>query len=96
MVTQLESSSYSGITWYSDVSDSSLLQGTITSIGMLGALFGSLICFQVADDLGRRRTILIASALFVVGSTIECISGDSSYSFASGVSLLLFGRITYG
>ena len=40
VITQLKSSAYSGVVWYNIVANSSLLQGVITSIGMLGAMLG--------------------------------------------------------
>lgn len=36
VLTQLESSTYSDVSWYSIVADSTLLQGIITSNGVLG------------------------------------------------------------
>jgi MFS family permease len=59
VLTQLESSKYSGVTWNGIVDQSALLQGLITSISMAGALLGSLITFQVADQLGRRKELLL-------------------------------------
>lgn len=96
VLTQLTDSGTSGVSWTSTVSDSSLLQGFITSIGMFGALLGSLTCFKIADDLGRRRTLIVASIFFIIGSSIEYISGHSSFSASTGISLLLLGRIVYG
>lgn len=96
VITQLESSAYSGVSWYETVDDSSLLQGTITSIGMLGAMLGSMTCFAVADDLGRRRSLLLASLLFMLGSVTEAISGDSSWDATTGISVLITGRLVYG
>jgi sugar porter (SP) family MFS transporter len=96
VLTQLKDSGTSGVTWTVTVSDSSLLQGLITSIGMFGALLGSLTCFKIADGLGRRRTLIIASILFTVGATIEYFSGRSTLSASTGIGLLLLGRIVYG
>lgn len=53
VITQLESKLYSGVLWYEYVANSSVLQGIITSIGMFGAMFGSIICFQIADYIGK-------------------------------------------
>ncbi|CAM9395743.1 unnamed protein product, partial [Hapterophycus canaliculatus] len=36
VLTQLESSTYSDVSWYEIVADSTLLQGIITSNGVLG------------------------------------------------------------
>jgi sugar porter (SP) family MFS transporter len=96
VLTQLESSSYSGVTWYSTVADSSLYQGLITSMGMLGAMVGSMICFAIADDLGRRRSIILASILFLLGAGVEYISGRSNFTSTQGIGILITGRIIYG
>ena len=96
VVVQLESSEYSGVTWYATIADSSFYQGVITSIGMFGAMIGSLICFAVADDLGRRRSLILASLLFLVGVIVEYISGDSTWDAATGISVLVTGRFIYG
>ena len=96
VVSQLESSSYSGVSWYESVADSSLLQGVITSMATLGALLGSRTCFQVADILGRRRSLLLASVLYLSGALLEVFSGTSSFDAAKGITTLLIGRLVYG
>ena len=78
------------------MSSSSVLQGTITSIGMLGAMLGSITCFSIADTLGRRRSLILAAVVFFVGAIIEYISGESDWSGAAGISILIFGRLIYG
>jgi sugar porter (SP) family MFS transporter len=96
VVSQLKSANYSGVSWYDNVADSSVLQGVITSIGMFGAMLGSMTCFSIADDLGRRRSLLLASFLFIFGSLFEAFSGKSTYSAKKGIILLLVGRLIYG
>jgi sugar porter (SP) family MFS transporter len=96
VLPQLESSVYSGVSWYAVVADSSLYQGLITSMGMLGAMLGSMICFSIADDLGRRRSIILASLLFMLGAGIEYVSGDERWDSKAGISILITGRIVYG
>ena len=54
VLTQLESSEYSGVHFSDAVEDSSYLQGAITSSGVGGALLGSILVFRVAEMLGRR------------------------------------------
>jgi MFS family permease len=96
VITQLKSSAFSGTTWYEAVADSSLLQGVITSIGMLGAMLGSLTCFQIADDIGRRRSLILASGMFILGSSLEWYSGRSSFEARAGITVLICGRLVYG
>ena len=96
VLTQLESSTYSGIQWTDQVNNSSFLKGTITSIGMFGALLGSTTCFAVADNLGRKRSLLLASFLFCVGSIVDAIAGNPNWDATTGISVLLTGRLIYG
>ena len=96
VVSQLKSTSYSGVTWHTNVANSSLLQGIITSMATLGALLGSMTCFRVADALGRRRSLLLASSLYLCGATVEVISGHSSWRANTGITVLLIGRLIYG
>ena len=96
VVSQLKSSLYAGVSWQSNVADSSFLQGVITSSATLGALLGSMTCFQVADGLGRRRSLILASMLFLGGAVLEALSGAASWSAAAGITALLAGRLVYG
>lgn len=96
VVSQLKSVVYAGVSWQSNVANSSFLQGVITSMATLGALLGSMACFQIADDLGRRRSLMLASSLFLTGAILEVLAGNSSWSPSSGIASLLFGRLIYG
>ena len=96
VVAQLTSKTYSGTKWSASLADSSVLQGVVTSIAMFGAMLGSTTCFQIADDLGRRRTLIIASCFFCVGAVIEALSGKAQWNAEAGISVLLIGRLVYG
>ena len=96
VIAQLTSREYSGTKWYATIADSSVLQGVVTSIAMFGAMLGSTTCFQIADDLGRRRTLIIGSCFFMVGAVVEALSGNSKYDAAAGISVLIVGRVIYG
>ena len=96
VISQLKSPLYSGVSWQSHVANSSFLQGVITSMATLGALIGSMTCFQIADALGRRRSLMLASSLFLTGALLEVLSGTAIWSFATGISTLLCGRLVYG
>lgn len=63
---------------------------------MLGAMLGSIACFAIADTLGRRRSLIVASIFFFIGAIIENISGEPSWSSTAGITVLLIGRVTYG
>src|SRR3546814_7098642 len=55
-----------------------------------------MIVFKVADDLGRRKELLIGSVLYLVGSLIEASAANSSWDFNAGLTVLLLGRVLYG
>lgn len=96
VVSQLKSAAYSGVIWHKEVLQSSLLQGVITSMATLGALIGSMTCFQIADSLGRRRSLLLASSLYLCGATVEVLSGRAALNAKVGITILLIGRLIYG
>lgn len=65
-----------------------LVSEIITSWVTLGALVGALIAGNLADRLGRRPTILLAAALFIVGAVTEAV--------APGPAVLVGGRLVVG
>lgn len=54
----------------------------------VGAFVASLVVGRIGDILGRRRTILYGSLIFVVGGAFQ--------SFATGMPMMLLGRIIAG
>ncbi len=72
----------------SDFGLSDLLQEVVTSWVTLGALFGALIAGAVADREGRRRTLIIAGALFFAGALIQSLAPDTP--------VLVLGRFVIG
>lgn len=97
VLTQLQDEHASGVSWYGSVADSSVIQGAITSAGVAGALIGSIIVFRVADAIGRRREMQIASLLYMVGAVTEAISGlGENWPSSVGITILLVGRGIYG
>lgn len=96
VLTQLQDADYSGVTWYQTVADSTILQGLITSSGVIGALIGSIIIFAIADDIGRKNTMLIAACFYLIGAIVEAISGAFDASESTGLSLFFTGSIIYG
>ena len=67
---------------------SPLLVEVVTSWVTLGALAGSLIGGELADRIGRRPTVLVAAAAFVLGAAVQAIAPD--------VRLLVLGRLAIG
>lgn len=97
VLTQLEDEHASGVRWYGSVADSSVVQGAITSAGVAGALLGSIIVFRVADAIGRRREMQIASVLYMIGAVTEALSGlGKDWPSSVGITILLLGRAIYG
>ena len=60
----------------------------ITSWVTLGAMAGALAAGTLAERLGRRFTILLAAAIFVVGALLEAL--------APGTVVLVVGRLVLG
>jgi MFS transporter, SP family, galactose:H+ symporter len=67
---------------------SPLLVEVVTSWVTLGALFGALAGGELADRMGRKRAVLIAGALFTLGSLVQALAPDTE--------ILVFGRLIVG
>jgi SP family galactose:H+ symporter-like MFS transporter len=80
----------SGALWgvTKEFSLSPLLLEVVTSWVTLGALFGSLVGGELADRIGRRKAVLAAAALFILGALIQ--------SFAPNTPILVLGRFIVG
>ncbi|KAL7003802.1 Vacuolar glucose transporter 1 [Sarracenia purpurea var. burkii] len=94
----LESATLSGITWY-DLSSVQL--GLITSGSLYGALIGSALAFNVADFLGRRRELIVAAILYLVGSMVTALAPDfvvmviGRFLFGIGIGLAMHAAPMY-
>ena len=62
--------------------------GTMVAILEVGAFISSLLVGRIGDVLGRRRTILWGSIIFVVGGAFQ--------TFATGMPMMILGRIIAG
>ncbi|KAJ0984020.1 hypothetical protein J5N97_002376 [Dioscorea zingiberensis] len=81
----LQSAELSGITWFNL---SAVQLGLVVSGSLYGALAGSLAAYPIADFLGRRRELIAASALYIIGAlTMGC---------APSLFVLILGRFIYG
>jgi sugar porter (SP) family MFS transporter len=67
---------------------SSFEQGMVVSAVPVGAIFGAAIAGQAADNLGRRKTIISAAVVFVVGALASAA--------APGLAVLLIARVLLG
>ncbi|OBT70926.1 hypothetical protein VF21_10331 [Pseudogymnoascus sp. 05NY08] len=66
----------------------STMQGTVVALFTIGGIFGSLSCIYLGDLLGRRRVILIASAVTIIGALLMTTSFD--------LPQLIVARVTLG
>lgn len=66
----------------------SIVQGTVAALYALGGLFGALSCIGLGDLLGRRRTIIAASVVQLLGVILMA----SAFSFAQ----LIASRVIVG
>ena len=67
---------------------SSLIVEVVTSWVTLGALFGALAGGELADRIGRKRAVLIAGALFTLGSLVQALAPETV--------ILVAGRLIVG
>ncbi|KAJ0084526.1 hypothetical protein Patl1_31285 [Pistacia atlantica] len=81
----LQSAELSGTTWFNL---SAVQLGLVVSGSLYGALFGSILVYPISDFLGRRRELITAAVLYVLGALIT--------AYAPGLGVLLAGRLLYG
>ncbi|KAF3506613.1 hypothetical protein F2Q69_00002950 [Brassica cretica] len=81
----IKSPTLSGISWYNL---SSVDVGIITSCSHYGALIGSIVAFNVADIIGRRKELITAALLYLVGAIVTAT--------ALVFPVLIIGRVVYG
>ena len=67
---------------------SPLMVQVVTSWVTLGALLGSLAGGELADRMGRKRTILTAGLLFTLGAAVQYLAPDTT--------VLVAGRLIVG
>lgn len=83
-------SAWIGADQYLDYFDSpdSNLQGGITASMSAGSFGGAIAAGFISDHIGRRLSLMIASAVWIIGAAIQC----SSHSVAQ----LVAGRVISG
>ncbi|KAF9436340.1 hypothetical protein BGZ76_004234 [Entomortierella beljakovae] len=67
---------------------SSSLQGGIVASMAAGSFLGALMAGPLGDKISRKRTIMLAASIWIVGSIIQCASVNAS--------MLIVGRIING
>ncbi|KAB1225880.1 D-xylose-proton symporter-like 3, chloroplastic [Morella rubra] len=81
----LQSPELSGTTWFNL---SAIQLGLVVSGSLYGALLGCLLVYPIADFLGRRRELIMAAVLYMLGALIT--------AYAPSLGVLLAGRLFYG
>lgn len=75
--------------WVDDASGLASRKADITSLGVLGAAFGSLLALTMTDRLGRLRSWQLLALVYMSGVVMQV--------FASGIfGFLLFARLWGG
>ncbi|KAK9464622.1 general substrate transporter [Lipomyces arxii] len=73
------------------------LQGWVVSIMQLGACLGSIVNSPIADRFSRRYSIVIACAVFLVGSILQAAAINTAMLFTGRfISGLGLGQISMG
>ncbi|XP_050203371.1 D-xylose-proton symporter-like 3, chloroplastic [Mercurialis annua] len=81
----LQSAELSGTTWFNF---SAVQLGLVVSGSLYGALAGSLLVYPITDFLGRRRELIVAAMLYMLGGLVTACAPD--------LGVLLVGRLLYG
>jgi MFS family permease len=68
------------------------LQGNIVSVLQAGCFFGALASFYVSNTFGRKRALISADIIFIIGSVVQttCAIGTTS------LTQLYIGRVIGG
>ena len=72
--------------------ESPVLRGLLTSGSLFGAVLGTLTSFAIASPLGRRRELILAALLYVVGTAISCSAPDGTHL----LTFVFLGRGVFG
>lgn len=81
----IASRSLSGTDWYELTS---LQMGLVVSGSLYGALIGSALAFRIADYLGRRKQLITAAMMYILGALMT--------SFAPNLAIVILGRLIFG
>lgn len=67
------------------------LQGNIVSTFQAGTFFGALLTFPLGEKIGRKRAIMVASMIFLVGGTLMTASNGLLGLLYAGRGIAGFG-----
>lgn len=73
--------------------DHASLEGNIVSVLQAGCFFGAASSFYLSDKLGRKRALMLADLIFIIGSIIQttCAMGQGH-----DLAQLYVGRVIGG
>jgi len=63
---------------------SDVREGLVVGLLSIGALIGALAAAPFSDKIGRRKSMLVACAVFYVGNTIQITAMHAWYQIAIG------------
>ncbi|KAF1957848.1 general substrate transporter [Byssothecium circinans] len=72
--------------------DFSSLQGNIVSVLQAGCFFGALSSFYVSDTFGRKKALIFADIIFIVGSLVQTLCAINT----TNLTQLYVGRVIGG
>ena len=67
------------------------LQGNIVSTFQAGTFFGALLTFPLGEKIGRKRAIMVASTIFLIGGTLMTASNGMLGLLYAGRGIAGFG-----
>lgn len=68
------------------------LSGNIVSVLQAGCFFGAMASFWVSDAFGRKKALIVADIIFIIGSIVQTCAGLHTTSLAE----LYIGRVIGG
>ncbi|KAJ6123084.1 sugar transporter [Penicillium capsulatum] len=68
-----------------EVQHRSTIQGTVMALFAVGGLFGAVSCIGLGDILGRRRVIVVASVVQIIGAVLMASAFDLAQLIVSRV-----------
>ncbi|MDD2602903.1 MAG: sugar porter family MFS transporter, partial [Prevotella sp.] len=68
---------------YFGIADSASLQGLAMTVALIGCMIGALLCGSLADRIGRKKLLIIASLIFLISSAAVGVSKGFMFFLAS-------------
>ncbi len=68
---------------YFGIADSASLQGLAMTVALIGCMIGALLCGSLADRIGRKKLLIIASLIFLISSAAVGASKGFMFFLAS-------------